>query len=29
MDLQDGSAGLPSGAIYYCSTDSNRIYYVP
>ena len=29
VNLQDGSAGLPSGSIYYCSTDSNRLYYVP
>jgi hypothetical protein len=29
MDLQDGSAGLLSGSVYYCSTDSNRLYFVP
>jgi hypothetical protein len=29
VNLQDGSIGLPSGSVYYCSTDSNRIYYVP
>ena len=29
VNLPDGSAGLPSKAVYYCSTDSNRIYFVP
>jgi hypothetical protein len=29
MNLQDGSVGLPSKALYYCSTDSNRVYFVP
>ena len=28
-NLQDGSGGLPSGAVYYCSGDSNRLYFVP
>jgi len=29
MNLQDGLSGLPSGSVYYCSADSNRLYYVP
>jgi len=29
VDLQDGSAGLLAGSVYYCSTDGNRLYFVP
>jgi len=29
MNLPNGSAGLPTGAVYYCSSDSNRLYFVP
>jgi hypothetical protein len=29
LEIPDGSAGLPSGAIYKCSTDCNRLYIVP
>ena len=28
-NIPDGAGGLPSGSIYMCSTDSNRIYIVP
>ena len=29
VNLPSSSAGLPSGSVYYCATDSNRMYFVP
>jgi hypothetical protein len=29
MALPNGAGSLPSGSLYYCSTDCNRVYYVP